>query len=198
MRSLLRSPHPWRFGVFFFVSFCFVRFVSFRFVSSMVLLCPWSLISVFVLLCSSFRLVFFCFVFRRCCCWSASFVPGVLSPKGSSYLILGVLSPKGSWGGVDDATLAIRLILEVSVPKVSLGGQFCRACQRVVPLGFVPQRNLGRRQWRRACQRVKLFLSSPGFRPPGEALRCSSGFCPPREAGAESMMPRLPADVGHK
>ena len=33
------------------------------------------------------------------------FVPGVLSPRGSSSTFLGVLSPKGSWGGVDDAAL---------------------------------------------------------------------------------------------
>ena len=39
---------------------------------------------------------------------------------------------------------------------------------------------------------MKLFLSSPGFHPPGEALCCSLRFCPPREAGAALMMLRLP------
>ena len=34
------------------------------------------------------------------------FVPGVLSPRGSSLSFLRVSSPKGSWGGVNDAALA--------------------------------------------------------------------------------------------
>ena len=67
-----------------------------------------------------------------------------------------------------------------------------------VPWGFVPQGKLGRRQCCHACQRVKLFFHSPGFHLPGEVLRCSLGFLPPREAGAASMMPRLPASVGQR
>ena len=35
------------------------------------------------------------------------FVPGFSSPRGSSSLFLRGFSPKGSWGGVDDAALAI-------------------------------------------------------------------------------------------
>ena len=34
------------------------------------------------------------------------FVPGVLSPRGSSSSFLGVSSPKGSWDSFDDAVLA--------------------------------------------------------------------------------------------
>ena len=40
------------------------------------------------------------------------------------------------------------------------------------------------------------ILLSLGFRPPGASLCRSSGFCPPREAGSASMLPRLPAGEG--
>ena len=69
--------------------------------------------------------------------------PGFFFPRRNSSFVLGVLSPKVSWGG-----------------------RCCRACQRIVPRGFVPQGKLGR----------PMLPRSP--------VNCASGFLPPREAGA--------------
>ena len=68
-----------------------------------------------------------------------------------------------------------EFVLGVSSPKGSWGGRCCRARQRIVPRGFVPQGKLGR----------PILPRSPE--------NCVSGFRPPREAGAASMTPRLPA-----
>ena len=52
-------------------------------------------------------------------------VPGVSSPKGSSYLsFLGVLSPKGSWGGVNDTALASGLSSSFVLGVLSPRGSF--------------------------------------------------------------------------
>ena len=150
---------------------------------------------------------------------SSSSVPRVLSHRRSSYLVLRVSSPKVSWGGVNDSALASRLFLGVSSPKESWGGRCCRARQKIVPGGFVPQGKLGRPMLLRSPENCdsgfrppreagaasmtprspagQALLFVPGFRPPGEALCSSSGFFPPREAGAASM-PRSPAGVGRR
>ena len=122
-----------------------------------------------------------------------------------------------------DWSLLLLLSLEPCCPKVlSLEPCAPRFC---VPQGLVPQWKLGRRWWCRArkrvfflgagCSEVFVFLrvSSPkgswggiddaalasgcfSLELVAPRFLCSSGFCPPREAGAASIMLRLPAGVG--
>ena len=108
-------------------------------------------------------------------------------------MFLGVLSPKGIWGGIDDAAPDSPL---------KVGSCFC-CC----PRGFVPQEKLlfvvltAPLGIGICCCCCPWSLVSPrfvlgDFPPQGFVfVLCSSGFRPPREAGATLMIPRSPAGV---
>ena len=53
----------------------------------------------------------------------------------------------------------------------------------VVPQGFVPQGNLGRRRWCRTRQRVKVFFRPQGFVPQGKLFVVPRGFVPQGKLG---------------
>ena len=116
------------------------------------------------------------FVFVLCMVLFHEFVPGVSSPKGS-------------WGGQccrDRQQVKVFFRPRGIVPQGKLF---------VSPRGFVPQGKLGRPMLPRSPAGEGILLS-PGFRPPGETLRQSSGICLPSKSGAAWMMPRSPAGVG--
>ena len=91
-------------------------------------------------------------------------------------VVPGVSSPKGS----------SSFIPRVSFPKRSSS----------FPPGVFPPREARAASMIPRSPAGEGPLSYLGFRPPGEALCRSSGFCSPRESGAALMMPRSPAGVG--
>ena len=123
----------------------------------------------------------------RCCC------PRSFVPQGKLFFCPRGLVPQGNIFVVRPHPWRLGVVIFVVPMVLSHKGSSSFVPGVLSPNGISSSFDRTLEGW------ALSLLLSPGFRPPRETLLfCSLGFCPPREAGAASMIPRLPEGVGQQ